>query len=600
MKKNQSIHYLFIIFIMLLGNGIASAQKIFKAFPANATMAETNALKKVFKRQTIIQLDAHALHDYIKQAGAKSNIIIDGGNLFYWNIYLEEHDLRSPDYIQQSSTSKGLVTLPREDCFTYAGYLKGSSSNYVRMNIHENKLSGNIIDNGRSVYIEPLKKFFSDAPADKYVLYKRGDCLPVYGYCSASSPAGSQANEQLTALAAPQAADCRKIEIATESDWENYNQGITSADIVGNLNFVEPLYQVIYGASIIVKYQHEWATSADPYTQTLACGGQTSRLSEFKSYWQTNYTWVKRDINILYSGVDFDGSTIGCAYVGVFGSSTSDACYAVSQWIKSYSDEQREVLVAHEMGHIFGAEHDADALCSSNDGPIMCPTINSSCTDKCTPYWSTASFNSISAGMSSSSGSYRLRTREFNQYINTSIFLGISPSFSGNDLYVQAENAVGTGFLGNGTITYTGTDNITMQPGAQAYVLSGTGSFNLKIGACDINGQLAPDNKNQIAEADAARTVYAGNITGTNASVKVYPNPFSSVTNLGAELMTTAHVSLSVYDINGKLIEMPIINKLMPAGSNTFMYNGSRLKAGTYLFIIDVDEKRFTEKVIKL
>ena len=586
---------------MLLGNGMASAQKIFRAFPVNATAPEISALKKTFKRQTIVELDVQAIYNYVKYAGAKSNIIIDGGNLFNWNIYLAQHDLRSGDYMHQATMDKGVIALPREDCFTYSGYLKGNEKNYARLNIHSDKLSANIIDNGRSMYIEPLKKFVHGSPSNKYVVYKRGDDLPIQGYCSASAPAAIQAQEKLGALEAPQAADCRKIEIATESDWENYNQGITATDILENLNFVEPLYQVIYGAAIVVKYQHEWATSSDPYTQTAACGNNGSdRLSEFRTYWQNNFSWVKRDINILYSGIDFDGSTIGCAFVGVFASSTSDACYGVCMWVKSYSDEQRESLVAHEMGHIFGAQHDGDALCSSNDGPIMCPSIGSSCTSNCTPYWSTDSYNAISSSMASSNGSYRLRTREFNQYTNTALGFGIFRYFSGNDLYIQSENAVGSGLFGNGSITYVGTDNITMLPNASAYVLNGTGSISLRIGACDINSQLMPGNKNERMQADAMQKKTGEDMLPANAALKIYPNPFSNFTNIEIELQHAAHVTISVYDINGKLVDRPVTNKLMPAGLNKVVYAPGRLTANTYLFVTDIEGKRFTEKVIKM
>ncbi|NNV57171.1 T9SS type A sorting domain-containing protein [Panacibacter sp. KCS-6] len=600
MKKNSSIYYpLILLVLLMLGNGIVSAQDVFQALPVNASYAETNALKKIFKTQTIVQLDAQAVYQFIKKSGNKSSFVINAGNNYHWNISLEQHDLRSPDYLLQSTTNKGLITLPKEEISTYAGFLKDGPNNYVRMNIEAKKISANIIDHGVAYYLEPLKKFVPSAAPDKYIIYKRGDSRPVEGVCRQVASAEQQVNQKLSSIATPAAADCRIIEIATESDWENFAQGVTASDILANLNFVEPLYQNYFGASIVVKYQHQWAISSDPYTATDLCGGSPERLSEFKSYWQANFTSVKRDVNILYSGVDFTGGTIGCAYVGVFSGSTSDACYAVAQWITSYPDEKREVLVAHEMGHIFGCVHD-ETGCSSTDGPIMCPNINAVCYTQCTPYWSTLSFSSIISSFTSSNGSARLRLREFFQSVNTAFSLGLPYSASGNNLFVASGNIVTNGFFGPGLIAFTGTDNVTLQPGFSASVASGLGNFTAQIGPCNQSSQLTTAVPMQVPAKAITATPIAENIKSVNTAIKVYPNPFSSIANIEISLPKTAHISLSVYDPSGRLIDKPVNNKPMLAGTNNIPYTNKQLSANYYLFVIEIDGVRFTEKVIKL
>lgn len=177
---------------------------------------------------------------------------------------------------------------------------------YVRLNISSTGLSGVINDHGTAVYIEPLKNFIRSASADKYVIYKRGDSYPVKGVCGVSSSMETKIKNQLSSLTLPNVV-CRKIEIATESDWENYDDGVTAGDIQANLNDVEPLYYDEFGASIVIKYQHEWATSNDPYNYTYACNDDTqhpnNRLQKFNLHWQKYFYDVKRDISILYSGI---------------------------------------------------------------------------------------------------------------------------------------------------------------------------------------------------------------------------------------------------------------------------------------------------------
>jgi hypothetical protein len=243
--------------------------------------------------------------------------------------------------------------MPRTECITWAGNLKENGADYVRLNIQDKKLSGCIIYHDKAVYLEPLTNFLSAASANKYVIYERGDTRPVNAFCGVTATAEQKVNEKLSVLNVPLAADCRKIEIATESDWESHDNGLSSSDIVGNLNMVEPLYLGYFGAGIVVKYQHEWATSADPYTVKGICLSGTDRLEEFESYWQINYTWVKRDIAILYTSASLEGNNVGCAFTGAF-SNAGDGCYVTAQWNFSFpTDALRQVL------------------CSTRDGPYF-------------------------------------------------------------------------------------------------------------------------------------------------------------------------------------------------------------------------------------
>ena len=427
MKNYQSLYYpAAMLMLMLLGSATVAAQKLFNAVPAYATAAESAALQQVFKRQTLVRLDAASVYAFVKQAGMQCNFIIDVGSRYRWDIDLEQHDLRSGDYIAQSTTDKGVITMPRTECVTWAGNLKGSITGQVRLNIQAKKLSGYITYQGKELYIEPLSNFFAAAPADKYVVYERGDSRPLEGYCGVTATAEQRVNEKLSTLNnSALAADCRKIEIATESDWESYDEGLSFSDITENLNLVEPLFLAYYNAGIVIKYQHQWTTDADPYTGENVC----TRKDKLTTYWNSNYSWVKRDMAILYSRASYTGTNIGCAWVGEFDRAGGD-CYAAIQWDYSLgTDAGRRVLVTHEMSHIFGANHD-ESGCGGLLGPIMCPNITNSCTNTCTPYWSDASITSIEAGMASTDGTKRLRKREFFTDVNTAIRFGGTESFS--------------------------------------------------------------------------------------------------------------------------------------------------------------------------
>ena len=58
-----------------------------------------------------------------------------------------------------------------------------------------------------------------------------------------------------------QAINCRKLEIATESDYDNYNNccgfSVTASEMLDNLNLVEGLYSY-WGIKFYVRFQSEW------------------------------------------------------------------------------------------------------------------------------------------------------------------------------------------------------------------------------------------------------------------------------------------------------------------------------------------------------
>jgi hypothetical protein len=191
--------------------------------------------------------------------------------------------------------------------------------------------------------------------------------------------------------------DCRKLSIATESDFEMFSASSTFSDILGNLNLVEGVYANFYDMDFIVVYQHECSTVADPYPTTESGCGGFGTLQQFGAEWRTNFTNIRIDITVLYSRKEINVNTIGCEWIGVFGNGsendgvvdgvgTTFRPYSVNQWDwqgGSTSDASRRALVAHEMGHNFGGTHDSNGGCAN----IMCPTINT------TTVFNAAAFN---------------------------------------------------------------------------------------------------------------------------------------------------------------------------------------------------------------
>jgi hypothetical protein len=76
-----------------------------------------------------------------------------------------------------------------------------------------------------------------------------------------------------------------------------------------------------------------------------------------------------------------------------------------------------------------------------------------------------------------------------------------------------------------------------------------------------------------------------------------YPNPFNPTTVIPFELHKTAHVTLRVYDIQGRHIGT-YIDKEMTTGLHEFNFDGSGLASGHYFFKLTVDKSVATGKML--
>ncbi|MEO1022954.1 MAG: T9SS type A sorting domain-containing protein [Bacteroidota bacterium] len=69
-----------------------------------------------------------------------------------------------------------------------------------------------------------------------------------------------------------------------------------------------------------------------------------------------------------------------------------------------------------------------------------------------------------------------------------------------------------------------------------------------------------------------------------------YPNPFNPSTTFSFSLPATDRVSLSVYDLNGRLVERIARDRVFSEGSHTLTADLSQLASGTYLYVLSTSQ----------
>ena len=76
-----------------------------------------------------------------------------------------------------------------------------------------------------------------------------------------------------------------------------------------------------------------------------------------------------------------------------------------------------------------------------------------------------------------------------------------------------------------------------------------------------------------------------------------YPNPFNPTTTINFDLPTAGQVNLSVYNMNGQLVNT-LIDSKMNAGQNVANFDASNLSSGVYFYTLTANESTETRKMI--
>ncbi|MBK8983613.1 MAG: T9SS type A sorting domain-containing protein [Ignavibacteria bacterium] len=177
----------------------------------------------------------------------------------------------------------------------------------------------------------------------------------------------------------------------------------------------------------------------------------------------------------------------------------------------------------------------------------------------------------------------------------------------------------------NGNIYICGFENLinnTKNGCIIKYDISGNYIFNISYdGGANLDDKfnsITLDNNNDIlvtgltfASATNSKfvTVKYGNIStgisSNNFEVKDfsleqnYPNPFNPTTKINFEIPKSGFVTLKIYDITGKLVDV-LLNESKNIGSYTLDFNGNNFSSGIYFYTLSTQDFTETKRMILL
>nr|WP_282452962.1 M12 family metallo-peptidase [Lysobacter sp. CAU 1642] len=264
----------------------------------------------------------------------------------------------------------------------FEGRVADVPGSWVRLNRQGRTWQGAWFDGKTVHFLDPAaaaKSIGSVPDGAGHVIYRMDD-LVIEGLAHDSLPARSSYQSFIKDIGEylPQAkATLRELNltVVTDTEFTTLHGSNRDSIVAGRLNVVDGFYRAQLSVQIrLGTLRH--LTDNGPLTMTLASGGsgEPTLISTFRSYMSggAGNSIPKGGLNHLFSGKDFDGSTAGVAYVGVLCSSSFG--YAINQ-VRSGS-ASTAVIIAHEMGHNFGANHDGGTSSCASGTWIMSPSVN--------------------------------------------------------------------------------------------------------------------------------------------------------------------------------------------------------------------------------
>lgn len=269
------------------------------------------------------------------------------------------------------------------------GAVDGSAGSWVRLVQSPSGVEGAIWD-GHDLYAVTRYERIAaalttpiDAAPGQTVVYRLSDvrdALPRDFCASDAVPTESQVSglDQYRALLQDLQVEFQASAVTRQLEISLIGDGALQAAepdptgaMLARLNIVEGIFSEQLGLLILATDVRLMAAGADPFTATK--GG--TLLDQLASYRSATAAVRARGIAHLVTGKDLDGSTAGIAYVGT----VCSAERGVSLSMSSYGTTISSLIMAHELGHNLGANHDGEAgtACASvGGGFIMAPAVS--------------------------------------------------------------------------------------------------------------------------------------------------------------------------------------------------------------------------------
>jgi len=339
-----------------------------------------------------------------------------------FDLKLEAHDPFAPGATVRWVDDGGEVVEPAPGGVFFRGRVEGDATSWVRLTMRGDALAGVVMTGDEMYFLEPASRFFGEGVAASETLAYRlsdTDSEWIPGSCAATqhAPRRGRKSAMVSATRALQrllgkshfvaaaAGTLKQADLGMIADnlYFNKHGSSSAADIAEIINNVDGIYQAEIGVTVqILTTVIFTSAGSDPFSATTDPQALLPEVRVWRDNNDNNPSQAMwgTDLAHLITARDFNGTTIGIAYIDA----VCDPAYAAGT-DQDYTNTANllTLLFAHEMGHNFGAFHDAQAsgscsCCAGSPGTfIMNPVLSGSLQ----PLFSTCSKSFINPAVSS-------------------------------------------------------------------------------------------------------------------------------------------------------------------------------------------------------
>eukprot|EP00731_Ephydatia_muelleri_P019725 Em0012g550a len=357
----------------LFGGSVGGAILIVISLAALASSAARPFISSISPEATIVNYEVFTPSVNYADPETGSLTISVEAESYSFEIVLEMNtNLLSPDFSSSSYNSQGeeVTVKGHPNCF-YHGKVTGHSTWTAAMSTCNGLRGsfGNISKKKQLFYIEPLGPD-TNLLEQPHAIYVATEHVDKVGTCGVPHGEGlkSAAHEAIShhnRLYGQAENGFLVVELAVVNDMAQINRfgGNVQTAVTRALeisNNADSLYKPL-GIRVVLTRVISWNTG----NQISVVTNPTTLLNNFLAF--SPQITSTRDVAMLFTGVDMDGTTVGIAFVGTMCGTSS---VGVVQDFGSLAAVGS--TTAHEMGHIFSMQHDT-GTCTCNDanGCIM-------------------------------------------------------------------------------------------------------------------------------------------------------------------------------------------------------------------------------------
>ncbi len=375
---------------------ILSAQLLFgQKFIGEKVNVTSADLAEQFTHSEVYRLDIANLNAMIKKNnGTYGNPLeLQFGSL-NWKLDLEPSGIISEDYVLQVKSLRGIEKYyPKENKAFKGTEINGKGA--VRMTVDKDFLHGYVRNGEKMYFVEPLYYHEPKAERNLFVVYERKDVIrDEEATCGMEDLEENREilrhrhEEEAHGFEGKESNGVYELELAIASDRSMFNKYGSESAVenhnIAVINDVEGDYTGSFTHDLCFEIVTQFVvTGTDPWTSST---NASTFLGSFQTWGQSGGFGVSFDLGEIWTNRDFDGGTVGIAFLNSVCNSTK---YHALQDFTSNAELLR-CMTSHEIGHNFSSQHDAQGGGSCPPNFIMCPFVSTSST------WSAQSINSIS------------------------------------------------------------------------------------------------------------------------------------------------------------------------------------------------------------